>query len=60
MADLKNKWLRPQDLHEQLGISLSRQARLRCDGVLPYHKLNSFVFYDADEISNLLSDAKVA
>ena len=59
MADLKAKWLRPKNLQEQLGISLSRQSRLRCDGVLPYHKINSFVFYDADEISQMIVDAKV-
>jgi hypothetical protein len=60
MADLKAKWLRPKDLQEQLGISLSRQARLRCDGVLPYYKINSFVYYDADELNQLIADAKVA
>jgi hypothetical protein len=60
MADLKAKWLRPKNVLEQLGISLSRQARLRCDGVLPYHKINSFVYYDADELNQLIADAKVA
>jgi len=59
MTNLKAKWLRPKILYEQLGISLSRQARLRCDGLLPYHKINSFVFYDADEISQMIADAKV-
>ncbi len=47
------------DILEQLGISLSRQARLRCEGRLSYHKLNSFVFYDADVISQIISDGKV-
>ena len=60
MKDLKDKWLRPKDVYEQLGISLSRQARLRCDGVLSYHKLNSFVFYDADVISQMIANGKVA
>jgi len=60
MVNLKNKWLRPKDIYDQLGISLSRQARLRCDSVLPYHKINSFVYYDADEISQMIANAKVA
>ena len=59
MVNLKEKWLKPKDLLEQLNISISRQARLRIDGVLPYHKINSFVFYDADEISQMIVDAKV-
>jgi len=58
-TDLRNRWLRPKDIFEQLGISISRQARLRCDGVLSYHKVNSFVFYDADVISKMIEDGKV-
>ena len=59
MADLRDIWLKPKALQEQLGISLSRQARLRCDGVLPYHKINSFIFYNADIISQMIEDGKI-
>ena len=60
MESLSTKWLKPLDLEKQLGISRSRQARLRCDGKLEYHKLNSFVFYDADYINQLIENGKVA
>ena len=36
--ELQNKeWWRPTDLEEVLGMSKSRQARLRCEGKLSYH-----------------------
>jgi len=60
MTDLKARWIRPSDLEKILGISRSRQARLRCDGKLEYHKLNSFVYYDANYINQLIENGKVA
>ena len=59
MENLKNKWLRPQDIEEQLGWSRSRQARLRCDGKLSYHKFGSFVYYDTEYIHKLIEDGRV-
>lgn len=56
---LKEQWLRPVDLLEQLGMSLSRQARLRCDGKLSYHKLGAYVYYDANVINEMIVNAKV-
>jgi len=58
-TDLKQKWLRPLDLEEMLGMSRSRQARLRCDGKLGYHKVGSFVYYDVEVINQMIEDGKV-
>lgn len=59
MTDLKHKWLRPLDLEEMLGMSRSRQARLRCEGKLSYHKLGAYVYYDANVINEMIVNAKV-
>lgn len=58
-TDLKTRWLRPSDLEEMLGMSKSRQARLRCDGKLGYHKVGSYVYYDVEVINNMIEEAKV-
>ena len=55
---LKDKWLTPKDIHEQLGWSISRQARLRCDGVLEYYKFGAYIHYDSDYINQLIADGK--
>lgn len=60
MIDLRSKWLRPLDLEEQLGMSKSRQSRLRCEGKLSYHKIGAYVYYDAEVINEMIVKAKVA
>ena len=52
-------WWRPRHLEELFDMSQSRQARLRCDGKLPYHKIGSYVYYNKDEINQMIQDAKV-
>lgn len=59
MADLKHKWLRPKDLQEQLGMSKSRQARLRSEGKLSYHKFGAYVYYDVDVINLIIENGKM-
>lgn len=60
MIDLRTKWLRPQDLQEQLGMSKSRQSRLRCEGKLSYHKVGAYVYYDVEVINKMVEDARIA
>lgn len=60
MIDLRSKWLRPLDLEEKLGMSRARQARLRCEGKLSYHKIGAYVYYDAEVINEMIVKAKVA
>lgn len=60
MIDLRSKWLRPLDLEEQLGMSKSRQSRLRCEGKLSYHKIGAYVYYDAEVINEMIVKAKIA
>jgi len=58
-TNLKTRWLRPSDLEEMLGMSKSRQARLRCDGKLSYHKIGAYVYYDAKAINQMIENARV-
>jgi len=58
-TDLKTRWLRPSDLEEMLGMSKSRQSRLRCEGKLSYHKVGAYVYYDVEVINNMIEKAKV-
>lgn len=57
--NLKDKWLTPKDIEEQLGWSISRQATLRSQGVLEYHKFGAYVHYDIEYINTLLESGKV-
>jgi hypothetical protein len=59
MEHEERKWWRPSDLEEVLGMSKSRQARLRCEGKLSYHKIGSYVYYSKDVINQMIEDAKV-
>lgn len=59
-SNLRTKWLRPSDLHEMLGMSKSRQARLRCEGKLSYHKFGAYIYYDVEVINKMIADARIA
>lgn len=56
--NLKDKWITIKDLQAQLGWSISRQARLRSEGVLEYHKVGSYVYYDVNYINELIENGK--
>lgn len=59
-GNLRTRWLRPLDLEEMLGMSRSRQARLRCEGKLSYHKVGAYVYYDVEVINLMIENGKVA
>ena len=59
MEQEEKKWWRPSDLEEVLGMSKSRQARLRCEGKLSYYKYGSYVYYNRDVINQMIEDSKV-
>jgi len=59
MNNTETKYKNPTWVEKNLGISKSRQARLRCDGKLSYHKFNSFVYYDINVLEQMIEDGKV-
>ena len=53
------RWLQPNDLASEFGISKPTQAKMRKEGVLPYSKLGGFVFYDRHLIDKMLEQHSV-
>lgn len=53
---LDENWMTPEELEKALGFSTSSQAKLRCEGKLPYSKFGNRVFYSKVKISALLED----
>lgn len=56
---VKPRWLTPKQLEEEYGFSINRQARLRADKIIPYHKIGSYVRYDRNEIDRWIEEHKV-
>ena len=64
---LANKWISPQTLEQELGISLRKQEKLRMKQKdtanskkpIPYTKIGRNVFYDREKISKWLSENQV-
>jgi len=53
------RWLRPDDLAEEFGISKNTQATLRSAAKIPYSKRGSLIFYDRTKIDAWLEDAVI-
>lgn len=56
---LQKRWLSPQELAEEIGISTSTQAKLRMDRKIPFSKIGQFIKYDRLEINKWLENNKV-
>lgn len=56
---LEKRWLSPQELAEEIGISTSTQAKLRMDRKIPFSKIGQFIKYDRLEINKWLENNKV-
>jgi len=55
----KKRWLTPDELEKEYGITKSTQAKKRMNGRLPYSKLGQLVRYDRNKIDELLENAEV-
>ncbi len=53
------KWLDPKSLEKEYGFSVNRQARLRADKIIPYHKVGSYIRYARKDIDQWISIHKV-
>ena len=60
MSVFGNNWIRPEVLEKELGMSRARQAHLRSQGKLSYHKVGSYVYYSVEYINQLIEDGKVS
>ena len=57
--DAQKRWLSPQDLFTEFGISKSTQNKMRMDNKIPYSKVGRFIKYDREKIDKWFADAEV-
>jgi len=61
MSEEKKRWLRPKELMEEYGFTLSWQSRERMTRALglPFVKVGQKIFYDRVEIDRFLEARRV-
>ena len=52
-------WLDPKQLFKIYGFSVSRQAALRADRRIPFHRVGKYIRYKKSNIDAWLEDHKV-
>jgi len=55
----QKKYLKSSELMELLKVSPGTLQTLRINGTLPYTKIGGIIFYDAEEIQQVMDDNKV-
>lgn len=53
------KWLKSPEVKELLGISSGTLQNLRINGTLPYTKVGGVLYYDYEEILNVMEQNKI-
>lgn len=52
------KWLKSYEVRKILDISIGTLQTLRINGTLPYTKIGGVIYYDQDDIQNMLTSRK--
>lgn len=58
-GQLSKKWLKSPEVRELLGISPGTLQTLRINGTLPYTKMGGVLYYDYQEIMQILQKNKI-
>ena len=59
-ADIRNKkYLKSAEIMKMLNVSPGTLQTLRINGTLPYIKIGGIIFYDVEEISNVMKENSV-
>ncbi len=58
-AGVTKKWLKSTEVRKLLGISPGTLQNLRINGTLPYSKIGGVIYYDHEEIQNILTQNRV-
>ncbi|TVZ60382.1 helix-turn-helix protein [Flavobacteriaceae bacterium MAR_2010_105] len=53
------KWLKSPEVRDLLNISPGTLQNLRINGTLPYTKIGGLIYYDYDEIQNILNQNRI-
>ncbi|MBU2526381.1 MAG: helix-turn-helix domain-containing protein [Bacteroidetes bacterium] len=56
---ITKRWLKSPDVKELLGISSGTLQNLRINGTLPYTKVGGVLYYDYEEIMNVMEKNKI-
>ncbi len=56
---MPKKWLKTHEVRELLGISHGTLQNLRLNGTLPYTKVGGVLYYDYEEIMQVLENNRV-
>ncbi|MFV0211432.1 helix-turn-helix domain-containing protein [Empedobacter falsenii] len=57
--NIKTRWLRTNEVCEQLGISISTLKQMRSNSQITYSRIGKVIYYDMDDIHNILEQNKV-
>lgn len=52
------KWLKSHEVRQMLGLSIGKLQTLRINGSLPYTKIGGVIYYDYEDIQEMLSSKK--
>jgi predicted DNA-binding transcriptional regulator AlpA len=52
------KWLKSPEIRKLLGISPGTLQNLRLNGTLPYTKIGGVIYYDSEDIQQMLQSRK--
>ncbi|WP_349663406.1 helix-turn-helix domain-containing protein [Cellulophaga lytica] len=55
----QKKWIKSPEVRELLGISPGTLQNLRINGTLPYTKIGGVLYYNYQEIINILENNKI-
>ena len=58
-GQVTKKWLKTQEVRDILGISVGTLQNLRLKGVLPYTKIGATLYYDYQDIMQLLEKNRI-
>jgi len=53
------RWLKTEEVKKLLGASTGTLTTLRINGTLPYSRIGGILYYDAQDIENMLLSRKI-
>jgi len=56
---IPKKWLKSPEVRDLLSISPGTLQNLRINGILPYTKVGGVIYYDYEEIQQVMEDNKI-
>jgi len=60
MENTTKEWITPPEFHQEFGICISTQNKMRMAKTVPYSKIGNKVFYNREKINQWFHDAQVS